>query len=122
GSTQRVAAALESVAASYAGLLDLIPVVPGSDEAAYRSAAVAMLEAVATDGENSLAAVIDGTAPLLAGGAAELDLVDALLAASGAVDFFEAQAEVLSDAAEEAGVRLQAVAGLCEGSGEDIEL
>lgn len=122
GSTDRVAAALGSVTASYAELFGLIPPLPDTDHAGYLSGALAMLGAVTTEGENSLQAVLDGTAPLLAGSDVDLDFIDALLAASGAVDFLEAQAEMLSDTVEGARNRLDAVAGLCEGSGEDIEL
>ena len=119
GSTRAVQEALIEITAGYETLFALIPTTH-PQEAPLRDAALAMLRELVSEGENSLQAVLSGSAPLLEGAEVELDLADALLASSGTLEVYQHYAEVLS--ATRIGLDTQALAGLCEEEGEDVEL
>jgi hypothetical protein len=83
GSTQEVSEALAAMIEAFDRLWSLVPT-ELAEEAPLRDAALSMLRGLVSEGVNSLQAVLDGTAPLLAGSEPDLALIDALLASSGA--------------------------------------
>lgn len=123
GSTQEVQVAFAEITDAYETLFSLIPV--GSEaQTPIREGVVAMLKGLVSDGENSLQAVLDGRAPLLDGAEAETELIDALLASSGALDYFRAYADALQGASAQAegALRSQSLSLYCDGDGEDFDL
>ncbi|MGY1408263.1 PKD domain-containing protein [Luteimonas sp. A611] len=93
GTTVQVQQSLETITAAYARIFEALPVQDES-ETAHRRAVIAMLRALVSEGDHSLAAVLAGTSPLLEGGPVDLELTDALLAASGAAAYLQARAAV----------------------------
>ena len=123
GSTQEVQAAFAEITDAYARLFSLIP--PQIDaQTPIREGVIAMLQGLVSDGENSLQAVLDGSAPLLDGAGADTELVDALLASSGALDYFRAYADALQGASAQAEGALssQSLSLYCDGDGPDFDL
>lgn len=121
GSTAEVVASLVEAVGSFAEIVDLLPAHPETGRAVH-DAALAMLRGVVDDGKSSLQALLDGTIPLLAGTAASLELSDALLASSGALEFYEAYADQIRSAGAEAALGVSAIASVCEEGGEDVDL
>ena len=119
GSTQQVQAALADINGAYETLFSLVPLAH-ADQAPIREGVVAMLRGLVSDGEASLQAVLEGTSPQLEGAAADTELIDALLASSGALAYFEAYAASLRGAQSQV-LRSQSSA-YCRGEGADFEL
>lgn len=118
GSAQVMEEALTTVADGYGALFDLLPLADSLGESDMRQAAMAMLNGVISDGENSLAAVLDGTAPILGATVPDTELLDALLASSGAVGFYQEYAASLST--PEAALAPLALGDLCHDEGDDV--
>lgn len=93
GTTAQVQRSLETITLAYERIFDALPV-HGESETAQRRAVIAMLRALVSEGDHSLAAVLAGTSPLLEGAPVDLELTDALLAASGAAAYLQARAAV----------------------------
>jgi hypothetical protein len=119
GGTQRVQAALGDITRAYETLFSLLPVAV-EDQRPIREGVIAMLRGLVSEGEVSLQAVLDGTSPLLDGAEVDTELIDALLASSGALAYFEAYAEALGGVERQV-VRPQASV-YCRGEGEDFDL
>lgn len=83
GTVAGVQRSLATIADGYQRLFDALPAQDDRDRG-HRRAVVAMLRGLASEGGNSLAAILAGTAPVLEGASPDLDLSDALLASSGA--------------------------------------
>ncbi|MDQ3398754.1 MAG: hypothetical protein M3511_13490, partial [Deinococcota bacterium] len=121
GSTQEVLEALTSMTEAFDGLWSLVPA-ELIEEAPLREAALAMLRGLVSEGEDSLEAILAGTAPVLAGVEPDLTLIDALLASSGALEYYREYAQALHEATAQAELSAQALMGLCKDGGEDTEL
>ena len=121
GSTEAVYAALLDITSAYDQLWAALPT-PHPEEAALWEAVSAMLHELLTEGENSLQAVLAGTAPILEGNAVDVRLLDAVLASSGAKDYLIAYAEAFTFASTEAGLHAQALYEPCDGTGDDVDL
>jgi PKD repeat protein len=91
GTTAGVQRSLARITQAYEGILTALPV-QHQEERAYRQAMLTTLRALVSEGDHSLAAVLAGTSPLLAGAKPELELTDALLASSGVADYLDAYA------------------------------
>ncbi|MEX2534000.1 MAG: PKD domain-containing protein [Trueperaceae bacterium] len=108
GASQAVEAALGEIAIGFQSLFSLIPLASDQD-GPLRDAAVAMISGL-TEQESEISSLATE----------ELALVDALLASSGAVDYYETYAASLSTT--QARISTLALAGICEEEGEDVEL
>jgi PKD repeat protein len=119
GSTQQVQAALADITSAYEALFSLM-LVASEDQVPIREGVIAMLRGLISEGEASLQAMLEGTSPFLEGAEVDTELIDALLASSGALAYFEAYAEALR------GVERQAFRSLaslyCRGEGEEYDL
>jgi PKD repeat protein len=120
GTTQEVQTALAQIATAYEDLLAMIPVA-SEEETLFREAVMAMFNGLVSDGENSLQAVLNGTAPMLEGMAVDTELIDAVLASSGAAAYLHEYANAFQGTTQ-AQLETQALAGLCDGEGADVEL
>ena len=95
GTTAAIQNELDQIVQGYAELLSSFG--GGSDYApAVAAATIAALNALINEGDYSLAAVLDGTSPLLEGESADLELIDALLSVSGTLEYLEALNELLN--------------------------
>ncbi len=95
GTTAAIQSELDEISQGFAELLNAFG--GGSDYApAVAAGSIAALESLISDGDYSLAAVLDGTSPLLEGEPADLELIDALLSVSGALEYLEALNEFLN--------------------------
>jgi hypothetical protein len=121
GGTEAVHAALLDITSAYDQLWAALPT-PHPEEAALWEAVSAMLHGLLTEGENSLQAVLAGTAPILEGKAVDVRLLDAVLASSGAKDYLLAYAEAFTFASTEAALHTQALYEPCDGTGADVDL
>jgi PKD repeat protein len=95
GTTAGAQRSLVTITDAYEGILTSLPV-QREEERAYRQAMLATLRALVSEGDHSLAAVLAGTSPLLAGAEVDLELTDALLASSGSADYLDAYAAALA--------------------------
>lgn len=94
GTTAGVQRSLATITGAYENILSSLPV-QREEERAYRQAMLATLRALISEGDHSLAAVLAGTSPLLAGAKVDLELTDALLASSGGADYLDAYVTAL---------------------------
>ncbi|MBT2145450.1 MULTISPECIES: PKD domain-containing protein [unclassified Rhodanobacter] len=95
GTTAGVQRSLATITGAYESILTSLPVQREEDRA-YRQATLATLRALVSEGDHSLAAVLAGTSPLLAGAEVDLELTDALLASSGGAAYLDAYATALA--------------------------
>ncbi len=95
GSTAEIQQAAAEVVAGLDSLWTSLPVAD-EEQRVVRQAVVEMMKALVEDGDSSLAAIVDGTSSLWQGQPPDLELVDAILAASGVLDMYRALAAGLS--------------------------
>ncbi|MGY0504994.1 hypothetical protein [Luteimonas sp. e5] len=95
GSTRRVQHALHGIASAYEGIFESIPA-RDENERQHRRALIGMLRGLVSEGDRSLAALLDGRSPLLNGTTPDTELIDALLASGGMVERMESFARTLS--------------------------
>ena len=110
GTTEQVQRSLETITDGYERIFEALPVHEKS-ETAHRRAVIAMLRALVSEGDHSLAAVLAGTSPLLEGGPIDLELTDALLASSGAAAYLQAHAAAFEAPPATASTAAMPVAG-----------
>lgn len=119
GTTAKVQRSLERITDGYERILESLPV-QHQNERTHRRAVVAVLRGLVSDGDRSLAAVLAGTSPLLEDEAPDVQLMDALLASSGAADYLEAYGEAMagaSGATAPAPTSTARIGGLSTGTG-----
>ena len=119
GSTQEVQEALAHIADAYEAMFARLPVASEA-ERPVREGVVAMLKGIVSEGENSLQAVLEGTAPVLKGVEADTALADAILASSGALAYVREYATALAQAQQ--ALSSQTLSPYCDGDGEDFAL
>ena len=121
GTTQEVQVALAQITSAYGELFFGMPAI-SEEQMLVREAVMAMLKELITDGENSLQAVLNGTAPTLAGAAVDTELIDAVLASSGAAAYLREYANAFQRTTTQAQLGTGILADLCDGEGADVEL
>ncbi len=89
GTTMNVQRSLEQITDGYERMFDSLPV-QNENERRHRKAVVAVLRGLVSEGDKSLAAVLAGTSSWLKGETPDVELIDAVLASSGAADYLEA--------------------------------
>ncbi len=100
-----------------------LPAIPGEDSAitGFRQAIMTMLDSTLTGTDSSLASVLAGTSSWTNGQAPDLALIDALLASSGALEFYNDAAGSLGRLTDSLTLAYQQGA-LCRGGGADMDL
>ncbi len=123
GATELIRQDFQTLTNSLRTIWSILPEAPGTDPrlSGYRDAVMAMLDSLVSGSDSSLASLLDGTSSWLNGQTPDVALLDAILASSGALEYFNEAAGSLGRLTDSLNLKRQN-GELCRGSGWDMDL
>ncbi len=123
GATEALNQDFVKLANSLQTIWSVLPTIPGEDSAmaGYRQAVITMLDSVLAGADSSMASVLAGTSSWTNGTVPDMALMDALLASSGVLEFYNDAAGSLGRLTDSLTLARQQGL-LCKSGGEDMDL